>query len=111
MFVIAPNWLEAGRIDQALGGALPVVVFGDWAEPKNFEFRFDPDFLVGRDALLIGNRITPEAEARVRQFFQSVEALPPFSFGRSGMPEIELRIILAKKLLKPFPSYYAKRPG
>jgi hypothetical protein len=111
MFVIAPNWLEAGRIDQALGGALPVVVFGDWAEPKNFEFRFDPDLLVGRDALMIGNRITPEAEARVRQFFQSVEALPPFSFGRSGMPEIELRIILAKKLLKPFPSYYAKRPG
>jgi 4-amino-4-deoxy-L-arabinose transferase-like glycosyltransferase len=109
MFVIVPHWIDAGRIDQALGGALPVVVFGDTSEPKNFDFRYDPKLLVGRDALIIGRKITPGTESSVRQYFQFVKELPPFMFGRSGMQEIELRIMLAKKLLKPFPSYYAKR--
>jgi len=111
VFVVAPNWIDAGKIDQALGGALPVTVFGDLTETKNFDFRYDPKSLVGRDALIIGHAITPDRKARLRPFFQSVEELPPLSFGRSGMREIELHIMLAKKLLVPFPSYDSKRPG
>jgi len=111
MFVIAPNWMDAGRIDQALDGALPVTVFGDLTEAKNFEFRYDPKSLLGRDALIIGRAITPDRLARLRPFFQSVEELPPMSFGRSGMQEIELHAMLAKKLKTPLPSYDAKRAG
>ncbi len=111
MFVVAPNWMDAGRIDQALGGALPVTVFGDLTEAKNFAFRSDAKSWLGRDALIIGRVITPDREARLRPYFQSIEELAPLSFGRSGMREIELHIMLAKKLKMPLPSYDAKRPG
>jgi len=108
MFVVAPNWLEAGRIDQAIGGVLPVVVFPDMNEPKNFEFRYDQNMFVGRDALIIGRTLSPGMRAQLRQYFGSVEELPPFSFGRSGMKEIELNIMLGKRLLRPVPPYYAR---
>ncbi len=111
MFIVAPNWMDAGRIDQALDGALPVTVFGDLTEAKNFAFGSDPKSLLGRDALIIGRTITSEKETRLRPYFQSVEELPPVSFGRSAMREVELHIMLAKKLKMPLPSYDAKRPG
>jgi hypothetical protein len=107
MFVVAPYWIDAARIDQALGGALPVIAFGDWNEPKNFELRYDRRTFLGRDALIIGVHIRPWVEARLRPFFASIEELPPVVFGRSGMPEISLRVLLGRKLLAPFPSYYA----
>ena len=105
MFVIAPNWMDAGRIDQALDGAIPVTVFGALTEAKNFDFSDDPKSWLGRDALIIGRTITPDKETRLRPYFQSVEELPPVSFGRSGMREIELHILLAKKLKMPLPSH------
>jgi hypothetical protein len=104
LFVVAPYWLDAGRIDQALGGALPVVAFG---EPKNFDLRYDQRSFVGCDALIIGVKIEPYIEKRLRPFFDSLEELPSFSFGRAGMQEIKLRIFLARKLLMPFPPFYA----
>ena len=107
MFVVAPYWLDAGRIDQALCGALPVIAFGDWNDPKNFELRYDQRAFLGRDALVIGVRIGPDIEARLRPFFASLEELPPVIFGRSGMQEISLRVLLGRKLLAPFPSFYA----
>ena len=108
LFVVAPYWLEAGRIDQALGGVLPVVAFGDSNEPKNFDLRYDQRSFVGWDALIIGVKIGPYIEKRLRPFFASIEELPSFSFGRAGMPEIKLRIFLARKLLMPFPPFYAR---
>ncbi len=106
IFVVAPGWIDAGKVDQALGGALQVVVFGGSSEPKNFDFRYDRQALLGRNALIIGRTITPDTKSRLRHFFSSVEELPSFSFGRCGMREIELRIMLAKNLLIPFPPYY-----
>jgi 4-amino-4-deoxy-L-arabinose transferase-like glycosyltransferase len=111
MFVVAPNWMDAGRIDQALDGALPVTVFGDLTEAKNFDFSDDPKSWLGRDALVIGRTITPDKQARLGPYFQSIEELPPVSFGRSGMREIELHILLAKKLKMPLPSFDSKRRG
>jgi len=108
MFIVAPYWLDAGRIDQALGSVLQVIAFGDLNEPKNFDSRYDPKSLLGRDALIIGVKISPPIESHVRQFFSSIEELPSFSFGRSGMQEITLRILLARKLLMPFPSFYGR---
>jgi hypothetical protein len=104
LFVVAPNWIDAGRIDQALGGALPVVAFAD---ARNFASRDDQRSFVGWDALIIGVKIEPYVEKRLRPFFDSIEELPSFSFGRAGMQEIKLRIFLARKLLMPFPPFYA----
>jgi hypothetical protein len=111
MFVVAPNWMDAGRIDQAPDGVLPVTVFGDLTEAKNFNFSDDPKSWLGRDALVIGRTITPDTQARLGPYFHSIEELPPVSFGRSGMREIELHILLAKKLKMPLPSFDSKRRG
>jgi hypothetical protein len=107
LLVIAPHWIDGGRIAQALGGRLPVIVAGG-GEPKNFAFRSDPSSFWGHDALIIGRAIAPWMEAALRPYFQSVEELPPFSLGRSGLKEIELRFMLAKNLQKPLPAYYAR---
>ena len=107
IFIVAPYWLDAGRIDQALGGALPVVAFGDWNEPKHFDLRYDRRALLGRDALIIGIKIDPDIEARLRPYFATIEDLPPIVFGRSGMPEIKLRVLYGTTLLTPFPPFYA----
>jgi hypothetical protein len=108
LFVVVPHWVGAGKIDQALGGALPVTAFGD--EPKQFAFRYDPQAFVGRDALVIGTRATMEGvETRLRPYFASIEELPPFAFGRAGLREIELRILLARDLKMPFSNAYADR--
>jgi hypothetical protein len=111
LFVVAPYWLDAGRIDQALGGKLPVIAFGALNESKNFAFRYDSNAFVGHDALLIGRKIDADILSRVRPYFDSIEELPSVTFGRSGMQEIELRILLAKNLKMPFPSRYAKPPS
>ncbi len=112
LFVMAPYWIDAARIDEAIHGALPVIALGGNGEqPKNFDFRYDAKSFVGWDALMIGRvrEISPDMEQLVRQSFQTVEELPPFAFGRSGMTEIPLRIVLAKNLLHPIPSFYGVR--
>ena len=108
LFVVAPYWLDAGRIDQALGGTLPVVAFGDWNEPKHFDLRYDPRSFLGRDALIIGIKIGPDIEGRLRPYFATLKELPPVIFGRSGMAEIKLRVFLGKTLLTPFPPFYLR---
>lgn len=112
LFIIAPYWIDAARIDQAIHGALPVMALGGNGEqPKNFDFRYDAKSFVGWDALMIGRtrEISPDMEQLVRQNFQAVEELPPFAFGRGGMTEITLRIVLAKNLMNPIPSFYQVR--
>lgn len=111
MFIVAPDWLNAGRIDQALGGKLPVIAFGASNDPKHFAFRYNSKIFIGHDALLIGRKIDTEILSRLRPHFDSIEELPSIIFGRSGMHEIELRVLLAKNLKMPFPSPYGIRPN
>ena len=104
-FIITTNWMYAGRIDQAFHDTVPVVVFG--ANPKQFGLRYDPADFVGRDALVVGPSETmSDVASRLQPYFQSIEELAPFALGRSGMPEIPLRLILARCLLQPLPSPY-----
>lgn len=110
MFIVAPDWLNAGRIGQALEGNLPVIAFGASNDPKHFAFRYNPNAFVGHDALVIGRKINSEILSRLQPYFDSIEELPPVSFGRSGMNEIELRLLLARRLKMPFPSPYGMRP-
>jgi hypothetical protein len=108
LFVVSGSWIDVGRIDQALHDALPMQVFGDG---KQYAFRYDRNAFVGRDALIISRR---EQAGGLRQaltpYFESIEELPPFAFGRSGMKEIDLQIFYAHVLRRPLPSPYEKSP-
>ena len=51
-FVVAAEWNEAGKIDQAVGDAAPVLVFN--SDPREYAFREPSDHFLHHDALIIG---------------------------------------------------------
>ena len=105
LFVVVPHWITAGKIDHALGGALPVVVFGQ--DQRHFAFRPDQELFVGHDALIMGREDDIEEDLpSLRTYFEHVEELPAFAFGRSGRRELEVRIFLAHTLRTPLPAAY-----
>jgi len=109
LFIISKSPIDIGKIDQALDDTMPMQVFG---ESKQYAFRIDPVTLVGRDALIIdrSNRLN-DVDKSLAPYFESIEELPSFAFGRSGMNEISLRIFYAHFLKKPIPSPYETPPG
>ncbi len=106
LFVISGSPIDIGKIDQALHDAMPMQVFG---ESKQYAFRYDPASLVGHDALIIGrrHRMSGLREA-LAGYFETIEEMPAFTFGRSGMPEINIRILYGHRLERPIPSPYDK---
>jgi len=101
-FVVAVKWNEAGKIDEALKGDPPVYVFSN--DPREFAFRGDPAALVGHDALIIGRPDSVKGHmAEVSRYFQSTTVAAPVAIGRSGRDEIDLAVVRAHKLLRPYP--------
>lgn len=102
-FVITTSWIYAGKIEQALHDTVPVVVFG--SNPKQFGLRYAPGRFLGCDAVVVGPPDSMSGmSAALRPDFAAIEELRPFAFGRAGLPEIELRLLLAHHLRTPLPA-------
>ena len=73
---------------------MPIQVYGG---SKQYAFRYDPKLLVDRDVLIIarGNRMDGIG--------RSLAELPSFAFGRSGMREVDVRILYGNHLKKSLP--------
>ena len=101
-FLITTSWVYAGKIDQAFHGRVPIVVFAN--NPKQYAVRYPPQSLVGHDALVAA---PADSMAGVRQglqpYFDSVEEQASVTLGRSGLREIELRVLLAHRLRTELP--------
>jgi hypothetical protein len=83
-FAAAVHWVEGGKVDSAVGGALPVYVLSD--DPRNLAFTVDPAALQGWDALLMGtaHRLR-EPEARFSQTFRGgITLIDRFDLRRGG---------------------------
>ena len=80
-----------------------------FGEAKQYAFRIEPKTLVGRDALIVGQRNrTIGLRRALTPYFDSIDELPPFAFGRSGMNEVEVRLLYGHVLKKPLPSRYER---
>jgi hypothetical protein len=102
-FVVAAEWNEAGKIDQAVGDIDPVLVFSP--DPREYAFRPDSALFIGHDALIIGRGPTVAQElSKIAPHFASLTPLGGFSVGRGDKREIELTVIQAHDLLTPYPS-------
>jgi 4-amino-4-deoxy-L-arabinose transferase-like glycosyltransferase len=107
VFIITNNWTFAGKIDLALKGTLPIVIFR--GEHKHYDFRFDPRSFVGRDAIVIGRVDSVVGiDNDLKPYFESIEDLPSFALGRAHMHEIELRMLLAHTLKRPLPAQFRR---
>lgn len=106
-FVVATKWTEAGKIAQALGPQIPVTVFGD---PHGFAFLDDPGTLVGKDAVIVvAKKRLAETQAALAPYFAALGEPQFSSLGRPGLDEIDLALIPAQKLLRPYPLPYPRR--
>jgi len=102
LFVAAVKWNEAGKIDQALGGKTPVLVFSP--DPREFAFRPPSSGLIGHDALIIGagSAVRDQLPA-IAPHFASLTPIEGLSVGRGDKVEIPLTVVYAHDLLTPYP--------
>ena len=102
VFVVSLKWNEAGKIDDAVGGEAPVLVFS--GDPREFAYRVQSQSLVGHDALIIAPPKTMAAHrAELQTYFQTLTPQAPIEVGRGGRNEAEVDVMLGQDLLKPYP--------
>lgn len=103
-FVITGHWIDAGKLDYALGGRLPVLCLSD--APHHFAFMYHPSVFEGQDALIIGRSHIIGDAAAYRPWFDSVTPLPPLAVTRGGRTEIELVAFYARNFHGNYPLPY-----
>jgi hypothetical protein len=102
MFIVARNWIEAGKIDYALGGALPVVNLS--GDPHHFAFMVRLADLKGKDALIIGRDSSmTDTEAALSPYFASLSRVGMVTLSRQQRPELLLSVYLAKNFQGEYP--------
>jgi len=98
--VAATRWLDAGKIDYALGGRLPVLCL--CAEPHEYGITAPLANYAGFDVLIIAPRTTPaEIAARFDALFTSIAVLPPAMLLHAGRPALQLPLYLGHHLRPP----------
>jgi 4-amino-4-deoxy-L-arabinose transferase-like glycosyltransferase len=103
-FVAAARWLDAGKIDYALRGAMPVLCLSD--DPRGFGVTRDPGDFVGWDALIAAPGMSlEEARQRFGVHFDAIEPLEPIDILAGGKPAITLHIFRATNFHDPAPEY------
>lgn len=104
-FVVATDWIEAGKIDYILGGKLPVVCLS--SEPHHFAFLQRLGALRGDNALIITRKPLTELNlSRYQPCFSSIESVGTVTIKRGGRPEFEVVILEATNFTGTFPLPY-----
>jgi len=93
VFTGAPRWWLTGKVDWALKGKKDIIVFDP--DARNLAFLVDPKTLVGKDAIVIGDKHQPFIDANVKPYFDSVTRLPDIQIMRNG-PEYTLQVYYCK---------------
>jgi hypothetical protein len=105
LFIAATRWAEAGKIDYALHGKMPVLCLA--RAPHGYGVLTRPKAHIGEDALIIGRDLLPRGVQKVYgSYFESIEELPPITIRHAGNPAFELSVYFAHALRDP-----AKRPN
>jgi hypothetical protein len=89
------RWEDAGRVDYALGGAVPVIVLS--RDQRQFGLIRPADALVGRDVLILAPGHSAEI-GKLAGRFESIEALPPFTIDHPGRPTATIAAYLGHGL-------------
>ena len=97
LVVAATRWLDAGKIDYALGGRVPVMCLGP--DPREYGVIAPVADYAGSDVLIIAPRTSPaEITARFGKLFETIEVLPPATVLHAGRPALSLPLFLGRRL-------------
>lgn len=97
LFVAATRWEDAGKIDYALHGKMPVLCLA--RNPHGYGILTRPTAHIGEDALIIGRDLLLHRVQRIYgSYFQSIEELPPITILHGGRPAFELSLYFAHSL-------------
>ena len=100
MVVAATRWLDAGKIDYALGGRVPVICLG--SDPREYGIIAPVGDYAGMDVLIVAPGISPAAiAARFGKLFDSIDTLAPATVLHDGRPALILPLYLGHRLREP----------
>jgi 4-amino-4-deoxy-L-arabinose transferase-like glycosyltransferase len=89
--VAATRWLDAGKLDYALGGGVAVICLGD--DPREYGLLYPPGFAAGRDLLIVAPGMTlARAEAAFGGHFADLEALEKLTLLHAGRPILDVPV-------------------
>ena len=108
LVVGATRWLDAGKIDYALGGRVQVLCL--CADPHEYGIITPLADYAGADMLIIAlHTRAGEITTRFGSFFQSIEVLAPAMLLYNGHPALTLPLYLAHRL-RPIDAGGARHP-
>lgn len=100
LVVAATRWLDAGKIDYALGGRATVICLGD--DPREYGIVAPVARYAGADVLIVAPRTSPsEIAARFGRLFDAIDTLPPASVLHRGRLALSLPLYLGHRLHLP----------
>jgi len=100
LFVAATRWHEAGKIDYALGGRLPVLCL--CRDPRGYGVLTRPWEHLGETALIIGANLPPQRVATTYgAYFDRIEEMRPIAITHAGKPASELFVYVGHALRVP----------
>jgi 4-amino-4-deoxy-L-arabinose transferase-like glycosyltransferase len=90
MVVATVSWVDAGKVDYALGGEVPVLCLSH--DPREFAFLTDRRVFEGRDAIIVANARRTDWRRLVEPYFHAVELIGDLQLKREGQPAVTLKI-------------------
>lgn len=98
LVVAAMRWSDAGKIDYALGGSLPVICLGPDARQYSLVTRRD-DY-AGADVLIVTRTSFEKIVGQYWFLFDRLEPITPVSVLHAGRPGLRLNLFLGHRLHK-----------
>jgi hypothetical protein len=100
--IAAVRWHEAGKIDFAMKGNVPVICLGD--DPRQYGMAHPVSDYAGRDVVIIAPKETLGSMlSRFGDQFDSIEARPPLTLLHAGKPAALLPVFVGHGLRTPPP--------
>jgi hypothetical protein len=96
LVVAALRWSDAGKIDYALGGRLPVICLGPDAHQYGLLARNDDH--AGADVLIVARADYEKIVGQYWFLFDSIEPIAPATVLHAGRPALRLNLFLGRRL-------------
>jgi hypothetical protein len=96
MAIAALRWSDAGKIDYALGGRLPVICLGP--DARQYGLLAQSDDYAGADVLIVTRAPLEKIVGQYWFLFDSIEPIAPATLLHAGHPALRLNLFLGHRL-------------